>query len=136
MDWYYPVLTGVLLGDAGRERLDSRRNAFLMEGKGIRCVKDRPWVTVAETCECLLAHLAVGEREIAEDLFAWAQQHRLEGGRYWTGTVYPDETHFPADEQSTYTAASIVLAADGLAGTSAASTLFVDHDATLPALLL
>ncbi|MBI2708909.1 MAG: prenyltransferase [Actinobacteria bacterium] len=134
MDWYYPVLTGVVLGDAGRERLAARRTAFVMEGRGVRCVADRPWVTVAETCECALAHLAVGDRARAEELFAWAQQHREADGRYWTGTVYPEGVHFPGGERSTYTAASVVLAADGIGGCSAASSLFVDPDVLLPAL--
>ena len=135
MDWYYPVLGGVLLGEAGRARLADRFDTFIDEGRGVRCVKDRPWTTVAETCECMLAHLAVGERQIAEDLFAWAQQYRVDSGRYWTGTVYPDLSRFPADEQSTYTAAAVVLAADALAGTSPTSGLFVDHDAILPPLI-
>jgi hypothetical protein len=135
MDWYYPVLCGVLDGDVGRERLKERFDTFILDGRGVRCVKDRPWITVAESCECLMAHLAVGEREIAEQLFAWAQQYRLDSGRYWTGTVYPDEAHFPADEQSTYTAAAVVLAADALDGNGPASALFVDHDAVLPRLL-
>ena len=42
----------------------------------MRCVTDRPWITVAETCECALAHLAVGDRQTAETLFGWAQQFR------------------------------------------------------------
>src|SRR4029078_2826900 len=60
--------------------------------------------------------------------------YRSDSGRYSTGTVYPDESHFPVDEQSTYTAAALVLGADGLAGTSPTSHLFVDHD-RLPTLL-
>ncbi|MGI8754312.1 MAG: prenyltransferase [Acidimicrobiales bacterium] len=135
MDWYYPVLGGVLVGDAGRERLAQRFDTFIDDGHGVRCVKDRPWITVAETCECLLAHLGVGERETAERLYGWVQQYRLPSGRYWTGTVYPDESHFPADEQSTYTAAAVVLAADGLSGSTPTSALFADHDALLPPLL-
>jgi hypothetical protein len=126
----------VVLGDAGRERLDARRDTFSYEGKGIRCVSDRPWITVAETCECALAHLAVGDRRTAEELFEWAQQFRHdEDGRYWTGTVFPQESRFPAGERSTYTAASVVLAADALAGQSPASALFVDHDRVLPKLI-
>ncbi len=135
MDWYYPVLTGVVAGDDGRERLAARYAAFVMEGSGVRCVSDRPWVTAAETCECALAHLAVGDRATAETLFGWAQSLRTEEGRYWTGIVHPDEVHFPAGEQSTYTAASIILAADALTNGSPASGLFVDHDAVLPVLL-
>ena len=135
MDWYYPVLAGVVTGEAGREHLDARRNTFLFEDKGIRCVSDRPWVTAAETCECLMAYLSVGERAFAADLFRMAQSLRTDEGRYWTGIVYPERVHFPGGEQSTYTAASVILAADALSRTSPAADLFVDHDALLPALL-
>jgi hypothetical protein len=98
-------------------------------------VSDRPWVTVAETCECALAHLAVGQRDVAESMFSWAQQFRHDDDRYWTGTVFPDEARFPGGERSTYTAASVVLTADAIAGGSPASALFVDHDLVLPVLL-
>ena len=146
MDWYYPVLSGVVVGDAGRERLSARFDRFVDEGRGVRCVNDRPWITVAETCECALAHLAVGERETAEQLFSWTAQFRHDDGRYWTGTVYPDrpqgegppaqsDVRFPAGERSTYTAASVVLCADAIAGGSPAAALFADHDAVLPALM-
>jgi hypothetical protein len=79
--------------------------------------------------------MAVGRREVAERMFAWAQQFRHDDDRYWTGTVFPDEARFPGGERSTYTAASVVLTADAIAGGSPASALFVDHDAVLPPLL-
>ena len=135
MDWYYPVLGGVLTGDEGRAHLESRFDRFVDDGRGVKCVNDRPWITVAETCECALAHLAVGERATAERLFGWIGQYRHDDGRYWTGTVYPDLARFPAGERSTYTAASVVLAADALASASPASSLFADHDAVLPVLM-
>jgi MMP endo-(1,4)-3-O-methyl-alpha-D-mannosidase len=113
-------------------RLESRHKGFVIEGRGVRCVSDRPWVTVAETCEYALAQLAAGHREVAEDLFRWAQQYRTDDGRYWTGTVFPDESRFPAGERSTYTASAVVLAADGLSGASPASDLFTRHDEVLP----
>ena len=130
------MLGGVVLGEAGRARLDERRDTFVMDGRGVRCVSDRPWVTVAETCECALAHLAVGDRQTAETLFGWAQQFRHEDdGRYWTGTVFPDEARFPGGERSTYTAASVILAADALAGGTPASALFVETAGVLPPLM-
>jgi len=58
-----------------------------------------------------------------------------EDGQYWTGIVFPEMVHFPGGEKSSYTAASIVLAADALSGTTPASGLFVDHD-LLPELAL
>src|SRR5690606_12353386 len=114
--------------------LDAHRDTFVMQGRGVRCVSDRPWITAAETCECALAHLAVGDTATARDLFAWAQQMRLDDGRYWTGTVYPEEVHYPENETSTYTAAAVVLAADALCGSNRGSTLFTTFE-TLPAIL-
>ncbi len=134
MDWYYPVLCGVVGADRGRAHLDDRYETFAVEGKGIRCVSDRPWITTAETCECAIAFLAVGERDRAIELFAHAQTQRLDSGHYWTGIVYPQEVHFPAEETSTYSAAAVILAAEALDGGSPASALFVDHDAVLPPL--
>ena len=135
MDWYYPVLTGAVRGSAGLERLNARRDTFIVEGRGVRCVSDRPWVTAAETCECMLAYLSLGETDYAHTLFSWAQSLRDDDGHYWTGIVFPEDVHFPGNERSTYTSASIVLAADALSGTSKASGLFIDHD-LLPELAL
>ena len=127
MDWYYPVLTGMISGDDGRRRLAAGWDTFIMEGKGTRCVQDRPWITAAETCECVLAHLAVGEDETAREMFTWAQALREDDGSYWTGIVYPEAKHFPGGERSTYTAGAVILAADALTRTSPASGLFVNH---------
>jgi hypothetical protein len=129
MDWYYPVLGGAVLGDDGRRHLAAKWDIFVMEGRGVRCVSDRPWMTAAETCECVMAHLAVGEDDKARDLFRWAQALRADDGAYFTGLVYPQRKTFPGDECSTYTAAAVVLAHDALTGASPASGLFVDHDA-------
>ena len=134
MDWYYPVLAGVVPGEPGRERLRAGWDTFVLRGKGTRCVSDRPWVTTAETCESVLAHLAVGERDKAHDLFGWAQRLRSDAGGYWTGIVFPQLKHFPGGERSTYSAAAVVLAADALSRTTPASGLFVDHTA-LPELV-
>src|SRR3546814_19112782 len=97
MDWYYPVLGGVVIGDAGRARLEERRDTFVMEDRGVRCVSDRPWITVAETCECALAHHAVGDRDKAGMHVRLEQQVRQGGGRYWTGNVVPDEDSSPGE---------------------------------------
>ncbi len=134
MDWYYPVMAGVVVDEPGRERLREGWDTFIMEGKGIRCVSDRPWITAAETCECVLAHLVVGEHERALDLFRWIQHLQADDGGWMTGIVYPELKHFPGGERSTYTAAAVVLAADALSATSPASALFTDHT-LLPELL-
>jgi len=133
MDWYYPVLSGAVTGDEARERLAARFDTFVMDGLGVRCVGDRPWVTTAETCECAIAHLAVGDRETAQYLFDTTWRLRAEGGRYWTGEVHPEEVHFPGGEQSTYSSAAVLLANDALSGRSGAAQIFTtgpeEHEA-------
>ncbi|CAN5827543.1 prenyltransferase [soil metagenome] len=129
MDWYYPVLTGALTGEEAKSRLADGWSAFAMEGCGIRCVSDEPWITASETAECALAHAAIGDRATATDLLAWTRAHRRDDGAYWTGLVYADDpatppTRFPFDEHTSYTAAAIILAADAIAGASPGSTLF------------
>ena len=128
MDWYYPVLTGAIIGDAAKAHLADRWEQFVMEDRGCRCVHDRPWVTAAETSECVIAHLAAGERVKAEHLFLSAQTLRDDSdGRYFTGLVYPELIHFPELEKSTYTAAAVILAADALQGTNPTADLFTNH---------
>jgi hypothetical protein len=133
MDWYYPVLSGALRDDA-RAHLEARYEVFVMPGVGVRCVSDRPWITAAETCECAMAHLAVGDDATAWDLFSWAQRMRHDDGRYWTGIVVPEDVHFPEGETSSYTAAAVVLAADALTGASPAATVFTTADELPPIL--
>jgi len=125
MDWYYPVLSGALRGEAAKARLADRWDEFAMEGKGIRCVNDEPWITASETAECAIAFAAIGDLATAADLLRWTRSHRLDDGSYWTGIVYPSLERFPADETSAYTAAAVVLAADAIAGASPASSVFV-----------
>jgi hypothetical protein len=133
MDWYYPVLGGAVRGRAARERLADRWNEFVVPGRGIRCVADRPWVTAAETCELVLTLDVVGDRARALDLLRDIQFCRVEAtGGYRTGWVFPDDAFWP-EEQSTWTAGALVLAVDALARHSPANGLF--RAADLPRLL-
>ncbi|MFH2133516.1 MAG: prenyltransferase, partial [bacterium] len=47
MDWFYPVLTGVITGPAARSRLNAKWDTFVREDLGCHCVSDEPWVTIA-----------------------------------------------------------------------------------------
>ncbi len=134
MDWYYPVLSGVLRDEAGLDRLAERADEFIFEDRGVRCVSDRPWVTTAETCECAMAYLGAGQRDRATELFTAIQDYRQADGSYYTGVAYPEEVSFPDEERSTYSAAAVILAADAIAEASPAAGLFVDHD-FVPALI-
>jgi len=117
MDWYYPVLGGALTGAAARRRLDERWDTFVEPGLGVRCVGHNPWVTGAETSELVLALEAVGDRDRAVRLLVDMQHLRCDDGSYWTGYVFPDRANWP-DEQTTFTAAAVVLAVDALSLTT------------------
>jgi GH15 family glucan-1,4-alpha-glucosidase len=131
MDWYYPVLTGCLRGDAAAARLAHGWPTFAMDGLGIRCVSDEPWVTASETAEASIAHAAVGDFATAIDLLAWTRPHRNPDGSYFTGLVHPQGETFPPNETSAYTGAAIILAADAASGASNAADVFcfVDRSA-------
>ena len=125
MDWYYPVLGGALRGAAAVNRLADSWNAFVVPGFGVRCVSDQPWVTIAETCELVLALDACGLTSQAQTIFGTVGQQRHDDGSYWTGWQYANAAHFPA-ERSSWTAAAVVLAADALTGFSAGAAIFRD----------
>jgi len=128
MDWYYPILGGAVRGAAARLRLLDRAQAdvFLEEGVGCRCVIERPWYTVAETCEMVLALDACGLTNRAEQMLSWVKPLRTEEGGYWTGVTHPDRILYPEGEQTPWTAATVLLAADALARESATSSFFRD----------
>lgn len=123
MDWYYPILGGAVRGPAAHGRIADRWDDFVVDGLGIRCVSDRPWVTGAETCELVMALDAMGDRARAVGLFAAMQHLREEDGSYWTGLVYADGKRWPV-ERTTWTGAAVILAADALSVTTAASGIF------------
>jgi hypothetical protein len=125
MDWYYPILTNALEGEQAKARIDIGWSIFAIDGRGIRCVSDEPWVTAAETAECSIAHTAIGEVETALNLLDWTRAHRHDDGSYWTGIVYPTKEKFPAGERTAYTAAAVIMAADAICASTEASRLFI-----------
>ncbi len=139
MDWYYPILGGVLRGEAALRRIDEGWDTFVVEGLGVRCVSDRPWITAAETCELVMALDAIGETDRARALFGWAQFLRHDDGSYWCGMNFEGERfnapgqYFTAD-QPTWNSAAVVLAAHALDGEGPSAGLF--RGETLPPISL
>ena len=115
MDWYYPVLGGALRGDAGRARLESRWDDFIVPGLGCRCVSDEPWVTGAETCELAIALHLVGETGRAVELVQQVQFTRRDDHQLLDRLAVRGRDHWP-EEFTTWTAAAVILAVDVLRG--------------------
>lgn len=123
MDWYYPVLTGVLGSETAHDRIEEGWSVFIVEGLGARCVNDRPWITSAETAELAIALTNAGWHEEARDVYEWVQYLRDADGSYWTGATYPDGRHFP-NERTTWSGAANILAAEVLSGSGPTCDLF------------
>src|SRR3989339_480790 len=123
MDWYYPVLCGAVRGEEARNRIDRLWEKFVVPDWGVRCVSDRPWVTIAEAAELVLTLVAIGERERARIIFNWIIDKRNEEGSYWMGVTFPDGVIWP-EEKTSWTAAAVILACDALYNITPAGRIF------------
>jgi hypothetical protein len=123
MDWFYPILAGIVQGHAARHRLAQRWSEFVDPELGCRCVSDQPWVTIAESCELTMACLAAGELEKAQALFTNLARYQVEDGSWWTGYAFADDVMWP-DERPTWTAGAVLLAIDALDQMTGAAGLF------------
>ena len=126
MDWYYPVMCGVVKGNEAEERIRSRWDEFIVSGMGCKCVQEEPWVTVAESSELVIALMAIEDTDKAKELFDWLHQWRdPKDNLYWTGYVYTDRKYWPI-EKPTWTAGAVLLAADSLFAFTNGSKLFLE----------
>ncbi|BBO89996.1 phenyltransferase domain-containing protein [Desulfosarcina ovata] len=123
MDWFYPVLCGAVTGQAAHRRIDRQWKKYVVEGLGVRCVSDQPWVTIAESAELVLALSAMGDMEKANIVFSWLSEHVFEDSSFWCGFTFPDMTLWP-EEKIAWTNAVVLLAADALFGLTPAAHLF------------
>ncbi|MBU0987519.1 MAG: phenyltransferase domain-containing protein, partial [Proteobacteria bacterium] len=123
MDWFYPILSGALTGEKAQNRVEKFWKKFVIKGQGVRCVSDRPWVTVAETCELSLTLAAMGNLDLAETVFSWIQKRTNPDGSYWCGFTCPDMTIWPEDK-STWTNAVVLIVADAIFDLTPGGRLF------------
>ena len=123
MDWFYPILAGAVTGDEARKRIDQYWKKFVVRDKGVRCVSDEPWVTIAETSELVLALTAMGNFDLARIVFSWIGDWKYEDGTYWCGFTYPDMVIWPEDKL-TWTNAVVLMAADAIYNLTPAAKIF------------
>jgi hypothetical protein len=122
MDWYYPVLGGVFTGAEARSILLDGWDRFVLEGYGVRCVADHPWITAGETCELVMALAMTGLEQEARRVFGWIHHLRSPVGAYWTGATFPDGTIWPR-ELATWNAGAVLMAAACLQGSAVKDVL-------------
>jgi hypothetical protein len=123
MDWFYPVLSGAVTGADAQRRIDRGWKKFVVEGLGVRCVSDQPWIAIAETSELALALAGMGNLDQARVVFSWIGDRRFEDGSFWAGFTFPDMTIWPEDRIA-WTNAGVLIAADAIFGLTPAAGLF------------
>lgn len=127
MDWYYPVLSGALSPAQEAARLQARWDDFVIAGYGCRCVEDEPWVTTAESAELVMALLAHGDRNRAEEHLSWLDRFRDDTGAYWMGMQVEENAFWPV-ERPAWTAGAVILAHDAVGEITAACEVLVSRD--------
>ncbi len=127
MDWYYPVLTGVFTKNQAKTHINKRFDEFVDKGFGCRCVADQPWTTTAETCELIMALLAVGQKERAKSLLKNLHPLRADQGGYWMGWQSEENLYWP-EERPSWTAAAMILALDAVHKITPAHNVIYDAD--------
>jgi hypothetical protein len=123
MDWYYPVLCGAVSGEEAKKRIAKSWEKFVVPEWGVRCVSDRPWVTMAETAELVLALAAIEDYSRAKTIFSWLGDKRFPDGSYWMGVTFPDSIIWP-EEKTSWTSAAVLMAWDAINGATPAAKLF------------
>jgi hypothetical protein len=123
MDWFYPVLCGAVTGESALRRIDRQWKKYVMEGLGVRCVSDQPWVTIAESAELVLTLAAMGDTEKAHIVFNWLSEHTFDDDTFLCGFTFPDMVLWP-EEKITWTNAVVLLAADTLFNLTPGGRLF------------
>ena len=125
MDWYYPVLCGIYSKQDSKKIINERWDEFVVPGLGCKCVSEEPWVTVAESCELILALNKIDEKKTALEIFEnISRLIDLKDKLFWTGYVYKDDKFWPIEKPS-WTAAAVVLAANSLFEFNSTSNFFL-----------
>ena len=107
MDSYYPILCRSGTKEDAMETL----NKFYVNGLGIKCVEEEPWVTFAESSECIMALYKIGLKKEARKIFDEVMKHKNSKGYFSTGYQYELGVYWPK-EDSTWTNAAVIMAAD------------------------
>ena len=123
MDWYYPILSGCLKQDEKSHYINKIFKDFYLDGIGIKCVIEEPWVTVAETSEFILALMCAGYDDEAKRLLFDVLNISDEEGIPFMGWQYEQNIFWP-EEKPSWTAAALMLSADCVFDYSDASDLF------------
>ena len=114
MDWYYPILCGILDQKSAKKLIREKWEEFVVDGLGCKCVREEPWVTAAESSELVLGLIRIGmnkqAQEILQNTFNLIDK---KDSLLWTGYVYKDDKFWPVEKPS-WTAGAAILAGNAI----------------------
>ena len=130
MDWYYPILSGCLNDKERDYYIDKVFNDFYVKDIGVKCVIEEPWITVAETCEFIIALMISNRDEDAKKLLLDVLNICDKNYIPYMGWQYEENIFWPKERPS-WTSAAAILAADTILDFSKASDLFKRNQSNL-----
>ena len=126
MDSYYPVISGCLNKNEIEGAIQQTLNNFYEDGLGIKCVREEPWITVAETNEFVIALVIGNKKDLAKKILLESTLISDKNNIPYMGWQYKEKIFWP-NEKPTWTAAAMLLAADAVFGYTSASDLFLKN---------
>ena len=114
MDFFYQSLARVNLD---KDFFKSNLKNFYEQDLGIKCVAEEPWITIAETSECIIATYLNYDKSLAIKMFEDILKFQNPDGIFPTGYQYKLDILWP-NEQSTWTNAALIIAANVIYGTN------------------
>jgi len=122
MNWFYPVLTGVIKGREAKEHIEREWSDLIIDNWGCRVAADEDVTAVAETGELIIALCLIGEHGKARNLLDWTLRLRDDRGGFCRGMKLPEREPCPGDdERATWTSAALIMAIAALSGLPGAS---------------
>ena len=125
-DWYYPIISGVLSDSEKDKYIKKIYKDFYIEGIGVKCVVEEPWVTVAETSEFIVSLVISNEIEEAKKLLIEVMNISDLNDIPYMGWQYEENIFWP-EEKPSWTAAALILAADSIYDFSSGSDILKEN---------
>jgi hypothetical protein len=110
MNWFYPVLTGVIADDKARRHIEREWDDLVIEGWGCRVAADEDVTAVAETGELIVALCVSGQHEKAGLLLDWTIRIQDDEPGFPRGMKLPEREECPGGERATWTSAALIMA--------------------------
>ncbi|MDY6892775.1 MAG: hypothetical protein SVO26_03545 [Chloroflexota bacterium] len=116
MNWFYPILGGVVKGANAKTHIDKEWSDFVIDGWGCRVAADEDVTAVAETSELIIALALIGEHARGQQLLDWTLRIWDDKAGFCRGMKLPEQEACPPDEErATWTSAALILAIAALA---------------------